>query len=142
MGRHSVDYALQGVSLGLVVPDPPYPQTLLEADLSSTPTPLQQHTSSTQLPISHVCAVHATTNPKHFVFHCIHPRCHGRTFTRWYHFDRHYNGAHAAEKTVFWCPVRGCSRSEGGTGRPFPRRDKMIDHAAKMHGIVETDWMM
>jgi hypothetical protein len=82
---------------------------------------------------SNVCTVHPTPNPRIFVFRCTFPRCHAKTFGRWFDFHRHYNGAHASEKTVFWCPVGECSRSEGGGNRGFPRKDKMMVHVEKMH---------
>ncbi|KAF2824779.1 hypothetical protein CC86DRAFT_265659, partial [Ophiobolus disseminans] len=82
---------------------------------------------------SNICAVQETSDPQAFLFHCTFPRCRKRTFGRWYDFNRHYKGAHAVEKTVFWCPVAGCVRSEGGNNRPFPRKDKMATHALKKH---------
>ncbi|KAH7070566.1 hypothetical protein BKA63DRAFT_555667 [Paraphoma chrysanthemicola] len=91
--------------------------------------------SSSSSSSSDVCTVRATNNPRVFVFRCSLPRCRRRTFGRWCDFDRHYNGAHAAVKTVFWCPVADCPRNEDEGTRPFPRKDKMMDHARKVHGI-------
>jgi predicted RNA-binding Zn-ribbon protein involved in translation (DUF1610 family) len=34
----------------------------------------------------------------------------------------------------FWCPVTDCERSAVIGGRPFPRKDKMKEHALKIHG--------
>jgi len=82
-----------------------------------------------------ICAIKPTANPKVFVFRCTDLFCYDRTFTRWPDFLRHYNGAHAAEKTLFWCPISCCDRSEGENNRPFPRKDRMMDHALKIHGI-------
>ncbi|KAH7070564.1 hypothetical protein BKA63DRAFT_80042 [Paraphoma chrysanthemicola] len=73
------------------------------------------------------------TETRSLVFRCVHPRCRDRPFRRPFEFERHYNSIHAAVKTIFWCPSAGCNR---GTGkRPFPRKDKMMDHARKVHGI-------
>jgi hypothetical protein len=88
---------------------------------------------STPSSASSVCTVHPTPDARIFVFRCTFPRCRAKTFSRWADFYRHYNGAHASEKTVFWCPVSDCSRSEGGRNRGFPRKDKMMVHVEKMH---------
>jgi hypothetical protein len=92
--------------------------------------------------VANVCAVQAINNGRGFVFFCLYPKCQGKKYGRWYDFNRHYNGAHAPEKTAFWCRVAECNRSEGSRNRPFPRRDKMMDHAAKMHSIEESDGMV
>ncbi|KAH7392064.1 hypothetical protein DE146DRAFT_129410 [Phaeosphaeria sp. MPI-PUGE-AT-0046c] len=86
-----------------------------------------------------VCAVQPTDNPHVFVFSCTSPQCGARTFTRWYDFSRHYNGRHATEKTTFWCPIAGCTRSEGNGNRGFPRKDKMMDHVSSMHRHRDDD---
>lgn len=88
-----------------------------------------------------VCTVQATTSSNALVFRCSHPDCRRRTFGRWGEFNRHYNGSHASDKTVFWCPVAGCSRSEakGTSNRPFPRKDRMMDHVMKIHGSLGVD---
>ncbi|KAH7070558.1 hypothetical protein BKA63DRAFT_493581 [Paraphoma chrysanthemicola] len=88
---------------------------------------------------ANICAVQTTDNPRVFVFRCTAPRCRRRVFGRWYDFNRHYNGTHAVEKTVFWCPVAGCIRGEDEGHRSFPRRDKMMDHALKIHGLDERN---
>ncbi|KAH7402317.1 hypothetical protein DE146DRAFT_610603 [Phaeosphaeria sp. MPI-PUGE-AT-0046c] len=80
--------------------------------------------------------VQVTSEANVFVFHCASPLCWKRSFTRWYDFSRHYNGAHAAEKTVFWCPVPGCSRSEDEGNVGFPRKDKMVSHVSKIHSYA------
>lgn len=38
-------------------------------------------------------------------------------------------------RRMYWCPVRGCNRSENDSGarRPFPRRDKRDEHVRKIH---------
>ncbi|KAH7082263.1 hypothetical protein FB567DRAFT_102980 [Paraphoma chrysanthemicola] len=100
---------------------------------SSISPPSSSSSSTSSSP--DVCTVRATNNPRVFVFRCILPRCRRRTFGRWCDFDRHYNGAHAAIKTVFWCPAVDCPRNEDEGTRPFPRKDKMMDHARKVHGI-------
>ncbi|KAH7350404.1 hypothetical protein BKA66DRAFT_476285 [Pyrenochaeta sp. MPI-SDFR-AT-0127] len=76
--------------------------------------------------------IYSTSIPRKYIFKCSAPRC-GKTFNRSYDFDRHYNGAHVVEKTVHWCLISGCNRSEGNGSQPFPRNDKMIDHVRKMH---------
>jgi hypothetical protein len=86
-----------------------------------------------------ICTVQPTPNPRVFVFRCTFPRCRAKTFRRWADFHRHYNGAHASEKTVFWCPVEQCSRSESRGHRGFPRKDKMMVHVEKMHGVEDRD---
>lgn len=80
-----------------------------------------------------VCTVKSSNYPHTFVFRCASPQCHDKTFGRWSDFHRHYNGAHAPEKTIFWCPVAECSRNERFGNRGFPRKDKMMVHVAKMH---------
>lgn len=82
---------------------------------------------------AHICSVRTTSDPNVFVFHCASPQCRKRTFARWYDFNRHYNGAHATEKTIFWCPMSGCSRSEGEGNHGFPRKDKMMNHVSNIH---------
>lgn len=83
--------------------------------------------------------IYSTSTPRKYLFKCNSPRC-GKTFQRSYEFDRHYNGAHALEKTVYWCPVEGCPRSEGAGNQPFPRNDKMTDHLRKVH--PGGSWML
>lgn len=124
------------------LPEPPGAHMLLAGsrpafDREATPNPalsLQQGYPM-QLTDYHICSVEATADPKVFVFRCNDLYCYGRTYTRWPDFQRHYNGAHALEKTVFWCPVSTCNRSEGDNNRPFPRKDRMMDHAAKVHSM-------
>ncbi|KAH7082255.1 hypothetical protein FB567DRAFT_630661 [Paraphoma chrysanthemicola] len=109
---------------------------------SAMPThpPATAHTIPPTPPsYANICAVQNTDNPRVFVFRCTAPRCRRRIFSRWYDFNRHYNGTHAVEKTVFWCPVAGCVRGEDEGHRSFPRRDKMMDHALKIHGLDERN---
>jgi hypothetical protein len=95
--------------------------------------------TSEQHVTSNICTVNAADDSRAFVFRCMVPRCRRRNFGRWNDFNRHYNGAHAVQKTVFWCPVDGCDRSENGGDRPFPRKDKMMTHALKRHGRGDGD---
>jgi hypothetical protein len=60
---------------------------------------------------------------------CDFPECHGQSFNRTADFDRHFIQLHAPTKPEFWCPMPGCPREE-----PFPRKDKMLDHAKTRHG--------
>jgi hypothetical protein len=69
-----------------------------------------------------------------FVFECGAPGCAGKTFGRWYDFKRHFNGAHATVRAVYWCPAHGCARGEAVGERPFPRKNKVNDHVEAMHG--------
>jgi hypothetical protein len=101
-------------------------------DTSTTHT----HPAAASAPLSKssvIGHIHFSNDAKGLVFQCIHPRCRSKSFRRPYEFDRHYNSAHAIVKTMFWCPVEGCSRSNGH--RPFPRKHRMMDHAWKIHGI-------
>lgn len=66
---------------------------------------------------------------------CPFERCNGRTFGRLYDYERHFNGAHAENPTVYWCDVVGCGRSRAEGGRPFHRKDKRNDHTRKVHRI-------
>jgi hypothetical protein len=119
---------------------------LSQPHINASYTPLyssqnpRQFLAPVQDSISYVCAVQSTDNPGIFVFQCTFPRCRKKSFTRWYDFNRHYNGTHAAEKTVFWCPILDCNRSEGEGNRPFPRKDKMTSHALKLHGFEDGGW--
>jgi hypothetical protein len=97
------------------------------------PTLPQSFSLQATQPTSNICTVQPTPDPRIFVFRCTFPRCRAKTFGRWADFHRHYNGAHASEKTVFWCPVGDCNRSESRGHRGFPRKDKMMVHVEKMH---------
>jgi hypothetical protein len=106
---------------------------------SVVPRTTSQSAVSNNSSVSNICIVQTTSDPRVFVFRCTIPKCRKRAFSRWYDFNRHYNGTHAVERTVFWCPERNCNRSEKEGNRPFPRKDRMRDHAIKMHGIDEDD---
>jgi hypothetical protein len=67
---------------------------------------------------------------------CGFPEC-DRTFSRLPDLKRHYNGTHASEPTLFWCPIAGCDRSAGN--RPFPRKDKMTEHARTKHNLFHSN---
>lgn len=108
----------------------PPPIQYHDAALSQAP-PHQQSRNTTD-----ICTVQAINGSRQCIFRCAIRCCRGKTFSRWTDFFRHYNGAHAPDKTVFWCPVADCSRHEGRRSRPFPRKDKMMDHVAKKHGLV------
>lgn len=73
-----------------------------------------------------------TTEINDFVVQCASRQCLGMTFRRQADFKRHYQSTHAPKRTMFWCSVLNCPRSEGQ--RPFPRKDKIMDHIQKVHG--------
>jgi hypothetical protein len=62
---------------------------------------------------------------------CGFPGC-GSTFSRLPDLKRHYNGTHASEPILFWCPEAGCDRSAGN--RLFHRKGKMMEHTRTKHG--------
>ena len=135
---HGVGKCVQGIGSATAAAPTSLLQSLDGEQAVPPPDSFASQTSTaTQSSTSNVCAVRITGNPQVFRFHCTFPRCRRRTFSRWYDFNRHYNGAHATEKTVFWCPAGDCNRSERSNNRPFPRKDKMMSHALKMHGIEE-----
>ncbi|KAH4112882.1 hypothetical protein HBI46_158950 [Parastagonospora nodorum] len=68
-------------------------------------------------------------------FRCHHANCHDQEFSRWPDYKRHYNGAHATIPTIYWCDVEECPRSKAPGNRPFPRKDKLNDHAKSIHGV-------
>lgn len=80
-----------------------------------------------------VGTVHVPGPSNDMEFRCLHPNCGDTTFGRWQEFARHYNGAHAARPTVYWCHVVGCSRSNAGNNKSFPRKDKRDEHVSKRH---------
>jgi hypothetical protein len=121
--------------LNSVLPPPALMQT--RADVENTSAQLPPAWSPS--PVSSICVVQPTCGPQTFAFQCTELQCYGRSYKRWYEFERHYNGIHAAEKTVHWCPIPECHRSEGEGHRPFPRKHKMMDHAWKIHDIQEGD---
>jgi hypothetical protein len=87
--------------------------------------PTRTNTSTTPINANiMIGVVHRTSNPG-FKYVC--GRC-SQTFTRPQDLDRHYNGAHDPQPTIYWCPIAGCTR-----GRPFDRHDKMMDHVAAAH---------
>ncbi|KAF2128018.1 hypothetical protein P153DRAFT_261112, partial [Dothidotthia symphoricarpi CBS 119687] len=71
------------------------------------------------------------------IYECSISACAGRTFGRLAELKRHHQSKHeglAGHKARFWCPVDGCeSRSMADDGKAFPRKDKMMDHLAKVH---------
>jgi hypothetical protein len=100
----------------------------LPADPDSAPPPELANNSNVM--IGSICA---TSSPDVYVFKCHGAKCASLTFGRWYDFRRHYNGAHAAAPTVYWCDFEGCPRSRGAGDRPFTRKDKVKDHFESMH---------
>jgi hypothetical protein len=64
--------------------------------------------------------------------------CSDLSFGRQADFRRHYEHHHAPRKVVYYCPVSGCSRSNGGgtgkKGKSFgTREDKMKEHVRTVH---------
>jgi hypothetical protein len=84
-----------------------------------------------------LCSVYRLDGTDTMTFHCQVPGC-SNHFARWPDFLRHYNGAHAIVKKVYWCPSVGCIRSQGPGNVPFPRKDKMLDHARQVHGYASN----
>lgn len=107
-----------------------------QASFASNETPvaslaLNERKISTRAPI---CVVYLLDESDRMCFSCEFAGCRS-TFSRWAEFKRHYNGVHAVEKEVHWCPSLGCDRGQVHGNNPFPRRDKMMDHARKVHGL-------
>jgi hypothetical protein len=98
-------------------------------DFSTLPLPHDQPKSSNTM----IGCMYSTDSPDSHIFKCHDPKCASLTFGRWYDFKRHYNGAHAAAPTVYWCDSEGCPRSKGVGDRPFTRKDKVKDHFESMH---------
>jgi hypothetical protein len=91
--------------------------------LSDAPARINTYTTLRHANIM-IGEVHRTSNPG-YKYVC--GRC-SQTFTRAQDLDRHYNGAHDPQPTVYRCPIAGCTR-----GRPFDRHDKMMDHVGAAH---------
>jgi hypothetical protein len=71
-------------------------------------------------------------------FRCSNSDCSDLSFGRQADFRRHYEHQHALRKVLYFCPVNGCSRSNGGgTGRKGKsfgtREDKMREHVRTVH---------
>ncbi|KAF2096266.1 hypothetical protein NA57DRAFT_59323 [Rhizodiscina lignyota] len=78
-------------------------------------------------------------------FVCTWSRDCNKTFTRRSDLHRHCNALHRRLEE-YWCPVKGCERSQyycgdgsliGLQSRPFPRKDKRDDHVRKAHNTIE-----
>lgn len=79
-----------------------------------------------------ICLIERRVGSDHMQYRCRFAGCED-TFGRLPDFTRHYDGRHAHQGPTFWCPEQGCPRSEGNGGKPFPRKDKMMDHMQKIH---------
>ncbi|KAH7082245.1 hypothetical protein FB567DRAFT_101770 [Paraphoma chrysanthemicola] len=66
-------------------------------------------------------------------FKCVDIRCARRSFGRRAELKRHYDGAHAPVRHIYWCPVPSCERSSSIGGKCFYRKDKLNDHIRAMH---------
>jgi hypothetical protein len=93
----------------------------------------------TKLAALSIASVYSTDEVDTYTFQCDDPACKKQTFSRWYDFRRHFNGAHAAAPTVYWCDVEGCPRSRAVGDRPFPRKDKLGDHVEAVHDVQEGE---
>ncbi|KAF2125840.1 hypothetical protein P153DRAFT_94865 [Dothidotthia symphoricarpi CBS 119687] len=120
-------------------------QTTKDTQQSSSPSTGEAIQGSDALPFRQsspeesafvkIATVYSPGSSSTAVFSCQSPGCAGRTFSRWPDFKRHYDGAHALEKTIYWCHVSECERSEADGKSPFPRKDKMKDHVRKVHSM-------
>lgn len=84
-----------------------------------------------------ICWISCVDGSDKMVFKCRMDECSG-TYARWADFKRHYDGAHAVERPEYWCPDPHCERSQEFGGAPFPRKDKMMDHAQSVHGSTPS----
>lgn len=84
-----------------------------------------------------VCWINCVDDSDRMIFECRVDGC-GGTYARWADFRRHYDGAHAVQRPEYWCPEALCERSQEFGGAPFPRRDKMMDHAQSVHGLTPS----
>ena len=84
-----------------------------------------------------VCSINCLDDSDKMIFVCRVGRC-GGTHARWADFKRHYDGAHAVQRPEYWCPEPLCERSQEFGGAPFPRKDKMMDHAQSVHGLTPS----
>ncbi|KIN03150.1 hypothetical protein OIDMADRAFT_160726 [Oidiodendron maius Zn] len=69
-------------------------------------------------------SVDGITNPQIGGFICTYPGCTAQPFQTQYLLNSHAN-VHSTNRPHY-CPVKGCSRSEGGKG--FKRKNEMIRH--------------
>ncbi|KAJ9648322.1 hypothetical protein H2199_001176 [Coniosporium tulheliwenetii] len=65
---------------------------------------------------------------------CFVPGCKKNQFTRGADLQRHIKTVHVRDE-AFYCEVKGCRRHEHAIGgqRPFPRKDKMMEHMRTVH---------
>jgi hypothetical protein len=84
----------------------------------------------------------ANTSPTGYLFKCCVPDCNDQTFNRWADFERHDNTFHQVRPKL-WCPFPQCKRSEtvGNKGYPVARKDKLMEHVRKMHGVEYADFV-
>ena len=89
-------------------------------------------------PTVHIGTIEGTADLKTIAFRCSAPACNGGTFSRWHELKRHFNGSHTIQGVgeEFWREIPQCERNKCG-GRPFPRKDKLIDHVRKVHVFLE-----
>ncbi|KAJ9669205.1 hypothetical protein H2201_000556 [Coniosporium apollinis] len=98
----------------------------------------QSHTDGTPQPFDQaiqaaLANLENEANPpnKHI---CFVPGCKKNQFTRGADLQRHIKTVHVRDE-AFYCEVKGCRRHEHAIGgqRPFPRKDKMMEHMRTVH---------
>jgi hypothetical protein len=102
---------------------------------SPSGTASRQRPSSAEADAVHkICSVSCLSGTDDMFFECKMHRCR-RRYSRWPDFMRHYNGSHAIKKKTFWCPLADCPRNKATGDKPFPRKDKVMDHVRQAHGL-------
>lgn len=92
---------------------------------SNTATPNTDQSGSTPATsIADRLSIDGITNPANGAFVCKEPGCNAPAFQTQYLLNSHAN-VHSSARPHY-CPVPGCSRSEGGKG--FKRKNEMIRH--------------
>ncbi|UNI19700.1 hypothetical protein JDV02_005870 [Purpureocillium takamizusanense] len=90
-------------------------------------TPSTDHSASTPATVASVVdrmSIDGITNPPLGIFVCSFAGCNAPPFQTQYLLNSHAN-VHSSARPHY-CPVKGCSRSEGGKG--FKRKNEMIRH--------------
>jgi hypothetical protein len=76
--------------------------------------------------------VHKPRNGGPLLYECDQLGCNGLRFARATDLRRHHDGKHEENKPEYFCPDVTCDRSYHNSN-PFPRKDKMMEHARNMH---------
>ncbi|KAJ8105499.1 hypothetical protein OPT61_g10138 [Boeremia exigua] len=106
--------------------------TAASGEVNADTTSVTQSSVDEPLNSEIICSTYRQKGSDDMSFECLVCR-RRRKYNRWPDFLRHYNGAHAVERKVFWCPKDGCARSKANGNNPFPRKDKMNDHLRQAH---------